>query len=99
MTKTKYGKIPNCFIDEYKDRLIGRVFKILPMVEEKSDTWDVYIESLLFELHGMDVLIQELNCNSDFLILLATLEELKKEHEHSVVKREVFKCVDLVKKL
>ena len=42
--KTKYGDIPNEMIVNYKQRLIDKVFKILPMKEEGWDTWNLYMK-------------------------------------------------------
>ena len=96
---TKYGELPIELLDDYKHRLIGKIFKILPMKEEDCATWEVYIDSLLFELIGNRNLVKELKYNSDFLALVGTLKNLKYEEDLKVIKREVFKCIDLLKKL
>ena len=99
MIRSSYGNIPKEILEEYKDRLVGRVYKILPMKEEKVETWDAYIESLLFELVGHKDLIKGLDNNSDFISLLSILEGLIGEDDLEVIRREVFKSLNLVKEM
>lgn len=99
MIESNYGGLPKEVIEEYKDRLVGRIYKILPMKEEGVETWDVYIESLLFELVGYKDLIVGLNSNSDFISLLSVLESLIGEDDLAVIRKEVFKALGLVKKI
>lgn len=96
---TPYGKLPDELLENYKKRLTGRIFKILPMREENCSTWTVYIQSLLHELIGGKGLIEEFRNNPDYLSLINTLEALINEEDLLVIRREVFKCIDLVKKL
>ena len=98
MIKVKYGELPKETLEEYKKRLVGRVYKILPMKEEKCETWEVYIESLLFELVGNKKMVDDMENNADFISLLSSLEGIMHEEDISVIKREVFKCLGLVKK-
>lgn len=99
MIESNYGKLPEELIEEYKDRLVGRVYKILPMKEENVGTWNAYIESLLFELVGHKDLIKGLDDNSDFISLLSILEGLIGEEDLTVVRREVFKSLNLIKRI
>ena len=77
------------------------VYKILPLYEESNQGLEKYLSSLLIELYGLDEVfrLEEV----EYVSLLATLEGLKfeilKDKNKSVVKREVFKCVRIVKKL
>lgn len=99
MVKIKYGTVSEKTLEQYKQKLTGRVFKILPMREEGCDTLSIYIESLLYELLGNKTLIEDFDKNSDFLSLLGTLENLKDENDLKTIKREVFKCLELIKKI
>ena len=99
MMETKYGVLPNEILVDYKDKITGKIFKILPMKEENCLTWDIYIESLLYELIGCNELVEEFKNNADFLSLLSILKNLSKEDDVKVIRREVFNCLDLIKKL
>jgi hypothetical protein len=88
----------------YKRALVDRVYKILPLYEESNDGLFANIQSLVYELHGLLNVIESLNHNANYLSLIATLESLSDDSlffdlEKEVVKREVFKCIDLIKKM
>lgn len=85
----------------YLDILINSVFKILPLYEEKNVGIKTYVESLLFELYGLDKVINIEN-SYEYISLLSTLESIKKEvanpdSDKKVIKREVFKCISIIK--
>lgn len=85
----------------YLDSLINNVFKILPLYEEKNVGIETYIESLLFELYGLDEAI-EIKYSQEYLSILSILESIKKEvskkdSEKKTIKREVFKCISIIK--
>lgn len=89
---------------EYEANLVDRIYKILPLFEEKNEGLFPYVQSLIYELNGLFWTIEELN-SSNYIILLATLESISDdclfndELNHGVIKREVFKCLELVKKM
>jgi len=81
--------IDNEFFLNYLNFLIGRVYKILPI----SD-------SLILELTGSKDLILKLKKDASFLSLIATLQALSEnQYSHSEIKREVFKSINIIKKL
>lgn len=87
----------------YLNLSVNSIFKILPLYEEENDGIGTYIESLLFELYGLDKVIN-INQSGEYISLLSTLESIKDEvdKEHStkkVVKREVFKCINIIKNM
>lgn len=87
----------------YFDSLINSVFKILPLYEEKNVGVNTYVESLLFELYGLDEVI-DMEDSYEYISLLSTLESVKKEvanpdSEKKVIKREVFKCISVIKNM
>lgn len=87
----------------YFDSLINSIFKILPLYEEENVGVEVYVESLLFELYGLDAVI-DMEKSYEYTSLLSTLESLKEEvvkedSEQKVIKREVFKCISVVKNM
>jgi len=98
---TKYGYIPAVLMEEYTKILINKVFKILPMREKSEPTLDTYLESFVIELVGNKSLIEHLKYEPLFMSLLSTLEYFVEnpDTEISVYKREVFKCIDIVKKI
>lgn|SRR5690606_15639205 len=85
----------------YLDALINSVFKILPLYEERNDGIQTYIESLLFELYGLDKVF-DIKDSYEYVSVLSILESIKEEvaKENSkkrVIKREVFKCINIIK--
>ena len=99
--KTKYGYIPSEIMEEYAKMLVGKVFKILPMREKETETLNVYLESFIIELVGNKSLIENLKYEPLFMSLLSTLEYFVEnpDAEVAVYKREIFKCIDIVKKI
>lgn len=84
----------------YLEPAIGNIFKILPLYEKGNFGLDVYVESLLFEFYGWNKSIAIGN-SYEYISLLSNLESIKKvvreENKQPVVKREVFKCIDIIK--
>lgn len=85
----------------YLDTLINSVFKILPLYEERNDGIQTYIESLLFELYGLDKVF-DIKDSYEYVSILSILESIREEvaKENSkkrVIKREVFKCINIIK--
>jgi len=85
----------------YLDTLINSVFKILPLYEEENVGVKTYVESLLFELYGLDKVI-DIKDSYEYISLLSTLESIKEEvtkdgSQKKVIKREVFKCISIIK--
>lgn len=87
----------------YLDNLINSIFKILPLYEEKNEGIVSYVESLLFEMYGLEKTLP-ISQSYEYISLLSTIESLKKEIEKRsdnkrVVKREVFKSISIVKNI
>ena len=100
--KVDYDAIPNELFQNYLENLlIGRFYKLLCMREEESKTLGKYIDSLMIELRGSEGLIIALKYDSNFHILLSILQYFAENPELDVTiyKQEVFKCIDIVKKL
>lgn len=90
---------------DYRNYLIqlkDRVWKILPMYEEKNETIEEYIDSVNFELFGLRGLIGELPHGIWYVKSLATLEQLKVETrligKQKKVKKEIFKVLNTIDK-
>lgn len=92
----------NKLISQYfNERSVNNIYKILPLYEEKNTTLESYISSLLFELYGLEECI-DYNL-SEFVTLVAVISKLKdeslKENNKYVIKREVFKAIEISKSL
>lgn len=86
----------------YLDTLLtNSIYKILPLYEEEDFGLEKYISSLLIELYGFEKMfkIDEV----EYVSLVSNLEgikiEITKPMNKKVVKREVFRCMDIVKRL
>ena len=87
----------------YLNTVVNSVFKILPLYEEQNVGVNKYIESLLFELYGLEKSVS-IEHSYEYISLLSTLESVKSEigkseSKKSVVKREVFKCINIIKNM
>ena len=92
--KTLYNSIPVNLHISYMDKLISRVFKILTLKEEKSDTVEAYITSLLYELTGNKELIIYLNNDSRYEAILSNLQKLLSQDEN--YRTIVFNTITLI---
>lgn len=104
----------NKLFNEYISEMVDRVYKILPLYEENNEGLYKNIQSMIFELEGLQYVVGEI-LDADYIVLLATLESLSEEAlfinlfvgdvkseidiNHPVVRREVFKCINIVKKI
>jgi len=87
----------------YLNSVVNSVFKILPLYEEQNVGVEKYVESLLFELDGLQDVIA-INHSAEYISLMSNLASVKKEvaksdSKKSVVKREVFKCINIIKNM
>ena len=90
--ETKYNGVIDFKI--YQEYMVKNIFKILPLKEEKKD-WKKYLQGLLIEFNGMDMLLDEVN----LMALVAKLEGLKEIEDHDMFRKVIFDCIDLVKKI
>ena len=101
MVKVNYDAInDDQFFLNYLNFLINRVYKILHISEDEPVTLKSYLDSLVLELLGSKDLILKLKKDASFLSLIATLQSLSEnQYSHNVIRSEVFKCIDIIKKL
>lgn len=86
--------IEKIYIKQYLEKLTHRVFKILPMCEERSSTINEYIDSLVREITGnANVIFQE-----DLLLIVGTLKGLNKD-SHKELKSDIFKTCDAISRI
>lgn len=89
-------------IGRYLDSAVDKIFKILPLYEEKNETLDEYIESLILELRGFVSEYGNVGV-TDYISVISTLEGIrnmaKDRGNQPKIKREVFKCIEIIKKV
>lgn len=88
---TVYGGIDNKQVISYLDKLTNRVFKIIPMSEEKSTTLERYIESIVRELFGNSKVVFE----DELLAIVGTLKGIDFDN-HSKLRSDIFKVLDII---
>lgn len=100
MVETNHGAIPDDYLINYLKFLTGRVFKLLPMQEEKDDNLKKYMNSLQRELLGNKELIIELRDDNEFLVLLGKLEYLiNNDVSDEIYRKDILDCVNLIGKI
>lgn len=93
--------IQNYMVAQYLERIIGRLYKILPLKEDGEDTIQEYIDGLLTELVGVDLI----DCMPDqpyYMSVVAIVAYLNDNIQTCPVKkvrRNVFRAISLCKKL
>ncbi len=100
MIEIKYGELPKKSLERYFKFLVNKVYKILPMKEEKCDTLKQYLESLQVELIGNSELLSFLTDEPQFISLLNIIQYLITcEYDNKACKREVFKAIKLIESI
>jgi len=90
--------------ENYLETTKSRVFKILPLLEERNEGVFRYIDSLLFELYGIQYVVQEIKDSTPYLSVLATLESILDEtivetKDFKFIRSEIFKTITLIERL
>jgi hypothetical protein len=100
------GKISrdSTLFNSYLEVSKNRIFKILPLLEESNDGINHYVESLLFELYGLQNVINGVKESHNYLALLCGLESILneisvKEKDFKFIRSEIFKLIGLIKKI
>jgi hypothetical protein len=100
MIEVNYGLMDEQVLANYLNYLIGRLYKILPIQENEPETLKPYLESLQIELVGNSDLIKQIRYDAKFLELLGTIQYfINNQCEHNVYRKEIFKCISIIKKL
>jgi hypothetical protein len=94
----------NCIEKEvyynYFSLIVSKIYKILPLKEEFSETYKEYIDSLQSELLGNKELIWFLREDSSYLSIIATMQYLiNEDYTAKKCKKEVFKCIKIIEKI
>lgn len=89
-------------IVRYLDSTVNKVFKILPLYEEENSTLESYVESLILELRGFVSTYGSVGI-VEYISIISTLEGIQevisKKENQPTVKREVFKCIETIKRI
>lgn len=92
--------ISNELANEYLSVLISKLFKILPLRENNSDTLHEYLQSLQIEIIGSLDIIDNLHNDAKVVSIINTIQYfIDNDFGVDVCKREVFKCINIVKKI
>jgi len=90
--------------DSYLEITKNRIFKILPLLEDKNEGLYHYIDSLLFEIYGLQYVINGVKDSHNYLSLLCTLESILdevivRERDLKFIRSEIFRSIGTVEKL
>ena len=92
--------IPEEAVNNYLKALINKVYKILPMTEENSETLQCYLTGLRHELVGCYQLHFELVDEPRFLTVVNIVKYLEaNDYDTATCKREVFKAIRLIQNI
>lgn len=85
------------------ETVTGKIWKILPLFEDKNEGVGVYIDSLIYELEGLSNRLNEqqnsmLQSITDVLRRLGE-ESVVPEPDLKVIRREVLGCTSLFNKM
>lgn len=90
---TRFGLINDDQLNAYLSKLIGRIFKIIPMSEEQVSTLESYVDSLTREVMGNSKVF----LGEELLSVCGTLKGLDYSN-HRLLKSDVFKAIELISK-
>jgi len=90
-------------LEIYLGFIVNSVFKILPLYEENNVGIKVHVGSLIFELNGMSRRVN-VDIIAEYESIMNILSSIEKEvgsesSSHAVIKRETFKCIDIIKNI
>ncbi|MCP1159440.1 hypothetical protein [Bacillus infantis] len=88
--------------EKYIATLKNKVYKILPLFEESNSGLPQYLDSLIFEIYGLQYLVNEEE-HHILISLICILEHfyddcIQPDTDIPTIKREVFHCLDLIDK-
>lgn len=84
----------------FLNSLTNKIFKIIPLKQEKNPYLNDYIDSLLREINGASLNIVSLNNNQYFISVMNTLKYLSvNECDFSICRKEVFKSLNNLDKV
>lgn len=93
--------IPDAMMQKYLERTVGKLYKILPLKESNEPTLQEYLDMLLSELTGVE-LLENLSAQPYYVSIIGIVSYLSDnilECTVKKVKKNVFRAIDLCKKL
>lgn len=98
--RINYQELPDSHLINYYGFLVGKVYKVLPMIESGNVDFAKYLKSLQREIIGNMRLVDNLKYDGYFMALLNKIQFLISEtYTHEECRATVFECIDLVKKV
>jgi len=99
--KIDFNTFPAQLFDNYLKFLVGKVWKLIPMKDYDDPNLYKYLESLLRELIGNYELMEQIKFDGNFQSLINKLMYLSinKDIDFNIFKKDVFDCIDLIKKI
>lgn len=90
--------------NSYLEVTKSRIFKILPLIEEENEGVYHYVDSLLFELYGLQYVVNGMKDSFNYLSLLCGLESildemLIRERNFKFIRSEVLRLTNTVEKI
>ncbi|MBL4950989.1 hypothetical protein JK635_01885 [Neobacillus sp. YIM B02564] len=86
--------------NSYLEVLKNRIFKIIPLMEENNENITRYIESILFEMYGLQNVINGVKESYNYLSILCGLESiLITNKDFKFIRSEIFRLLGLIEKL
>ena len=92
---TKYGYIADEHFKKYINSIVGKIYAILPMKEEGVPTVEEYISSLNRELIENINVFKQSEC---VLSVVCLLNNIIDEEDHSIYRKEVLHCCNIMSK-
>ncbi|MFA5559525.1 MAG: hypothetical protein WDA59_08790 [Methanofastidiosum sp.] len=83
-------------LNNYLDRLVGKIYKALCILEENPENAKKYLNSLTVELDGFTHYYSD---DSYIISTLFSLQGIKQCTDHNVWRKTVLECIDNVNKL
>lgn len=83
-------------LEDYLDKLVGKIFKILPLLEENPENAKKYLISLINELEGMT---SNYSHDSYIVSTLFSLQGIRFNTDYNIWRKTVFDCLNNVKHL
>lgn len=90
------SKLNDINFDKYLDKMINRIFKILPLLEQNDENVDKYVDSLLIELNGG---IRYFENNADYISVIFSLQGVAGTKDYNVWRSKIFECIGSVNKI
>jgi hypothetical protein len=97
--RTKYGQIDDELLAKYIERLVNKIFKLLPLKQESNPTLVEYHKSLMLELNGANSLVIALQGDANFMCLICSLEGLLSIEDDKTYRSKIFELIGICKKL